>query len=226
MFCLSWRVACYIQHMTVCSVDDCTKPVKAWGWCGTHYMRWLRTGDPTKVRRVVRTGLTETERFWASVTKTETCWLWTGAKNKGHGQFTVSRTDVRSPKKLMAHRYAYELLVGPIPDGLELDHLCRVRHCVNPAHLEPVTRRENLLRGETHAARNAAKTHCKRGHEFTPENTYYPKGGRGCRTCRTAYMREYAKTHRRTRVRERAASQRRGEGTEQGSRARCLAPGI
>jgi hypothetical protein len=82
----------------------------------------------------------------------------------------------------LAHRIMYQWLVGPIPDGLVIDHLCRNRWCVTPAHMEPVTTRENVLRGEGHAAVNAAKTHCIHGHEFTPENTYRWKGSR--RTCR------------------------------------------
>ena len=73
---------------------------------------------------------------------------------------------------LLAHRVAYELEVGPIPKGLTIDHLCRTHGCVRPSHLEPVTPRENVLRGQTIPAKNANKTHCLRGHEFTPENTY------------------------------------------------------
>lgn len=89
----------------------------------------------------------------------------------------------------LAHRVAYEQARGPIPEGLELDHLCRNRACVNPDHLEPVTHRENLLRADTFAARHAAQTHCVNGHEFTPDNTYIrtrPEGGRECRACRKA----------------------------------------
>jgi hypothetical protein len=82
---------------------------------------------------------------------------------------------------------AYELAIGPIPEGLTIDHLCRNRGCVNPAHLEAVTNRTNLLRGDGIAALNARKTHCKRGHEFTPENTYvWREGTRACRACHTA----------------------------------------
>lgn len=83
-----------------------------------------------------------------------------------------------------AHRVAYELLIGPIAAGLELDHLCRTHACVNPAHLEPVTGQVNLLRGVGFPATNAAKTHCPQGHEYTAENTYWSKKGqRGCRAC-------------------------------------------
>ena len=91
-----------------------------------------------------------------------------------------------------AHRVAYRLEVGPIPRGLVLDHLCRVRNCVRPDHLEPVTRGENVLRGETIPAANRAKTACKDGHDFDEENTYIaPNGHRGCRKCRAAAQARY-----------------------------------
>lgn len=87
------------------------------------------------------------------------------------------------------HRIAYEHAKGPIPPRLDIDHLCRVRNCINPDHLEAVTRRENLLRGETLTAWHAAKTHCIHGHEYTPENTGRTAGGRFCRACARAYDR-------------------------------------
>lgn len=121
------------------------------------------------------------ERFWAKVDKTEGCWIWTAARSKGYGRITIAG------RGMYAHRYAYEQLVGPIPGRLELDHRCRVPACVNPAHLEPVTHRENVLRGESPAALHAAKTHCPRGHELTIENCLrrrVPHGhGRDCKTC-------------------------------------------
>lgn len=116
------------------------------------------------------------------------CWLWTGATYpNGYGHF--KRPNLR--KTVSAHRGFYELLRGPIPAGLDLDHLCRVRCCVNPAHLEPVTRRENLRRGgvlerlQRHAAERGQAEACKKGHGMTPENTYvYPNGAhRACRAC-------------------------------------------
>lgn len=111
------------------------------------------------------------------------CWLWTGYLTpRGYAAGTVAMK-----KGVRMHRVTYAQLRGPIPDGLQLDHLCRVRHCINPWHLEAVTCRENLMRGDTIAAANASKTHCKRGHEFTPENTYRPPaGGRICRACRVS----------------------------------------
>ena len=109
------------------------------------------------------------------------CWLWTGFIDRsGYGRSTFGE------RTLYIHRAAYELLVGPIPVGLTLDHLCRKRSCCNPDHLEPVTNAENMRRGTGPAAINARKTHCKRGHEFTPENTYRDGGRRVCRTCKSA----------------------------------------
>lgn len=120
-------------------------------------------------------------RFWWYVQKAEDCWLWTGGKGRGgYGKFSPSHRVTQS-----AHRYSYELHVGPIPDGLQLDHVCRVRACVNPAHLRPVTIRENLLApgAVTHAKINADKTHCPAGHEYNAENTTITAGRRRCRPC-------------------------------------------
>lgn len=119
------------------------------------------------------------ERFWAKVEKTDSCWVWTAATYpNGYGEFGIEG------RTCLVHRVAWELLVGPIPDGLDLDHLCRNRLCVNPDHLEPVTRRENLLRGETIPAFHAAQTHCVHGHEFTPDNTHIERNGsRRCLRC-------------------------------------------
>jgi hypothetical protein len=121
---------------------------------------------------------TAEERFWSKVQKTETCWIWTAACNgPGYGNFFYRGRTV------LAHRIAYEWLVGAIPAELPLDHLCRMPACVNPAHLEPVTQKINILRGVAPSARNAVKTHCDNGHEFTPENTHIDKRGRNCRAC-------------------------------------------
>ena len=131
---------------------------------------------------------TVSDRFLAKiVADPHGCWIWqSGTNAKGYGQFKVDGRAVR------AHRFAYELLVGPIPDGLELDHLCRVRNCVNPAHLEPVTHTENVRRGESFSAINMGKTHCPAGHTYDAENTYVtPNGKRNCRTCHRAACRAY-----------------------------------
>lgn len=106
--------------------------------------------------------------------QTGDCWVWTGAKSSnGYGNYWNRG----------AHRVVYELLVGEIPKGKQLDHLCRNRSCVNPEHLEPVTQKENLLRGIGQCAINAKKTECKRGHIFSSENTYVWRGKRICREC-------------------------------------------
>jgi hypothetical protein len=103
------------------------------------------------------------------------CWLWTAAQLNGYGAIKVAG------RFRGAHRVSYELHKGPVPDGLVLDHLCRVPFCVNPDHLEPVTIGENISRGDNHHRR---KTHCKRGHAFTAENTLIlSTGSRACRTC-------------------------------------------
>ena len=110
------------------------------------------------------------------------CWLWTAHihKKTGYGRFGVLSNGPE-----LAHRVAYELFVGPIPEGMHIDHLCRVRCCVNPKHLEPVTHAENLLRGFSRNAVNARKTHCLNGHEFNEQNTYIRKsdGYRWCKKC-------------------------------------------
>lgn len=121
------------------------------------------------------------------------CWLWTGATYDGYGYTTVPGASSRR-----IHRALYEVLVAPVPQHLVLDHLCRNRACCNPDHLEPVTDRENILRGEGPTARNARKTHCSQGHELTPENTRTRPGrsNRECKTCRRVGKRRYNAIHR------------------------------
>lgn len=105
------------------------------------------------------------------------CWLWAGhIQPKGYG---TARNITR--RLQLAHRLIYELMKGPIPEGLTIDHLCRVRSCVNPDHMEPVTNRVNILRGYNPPAIQARRTHCPRGHSLA--NAYKSKGHRMCRTC-------------------------------------------
>jgi hypothetical protein len=137
------------------------------------------------------------DRFWAKVDAFGVCWEWTGTKTyDGYGTFRPQYDGVVN----MAHRFAWETLVGPIPDGLELDHLCRNTLCVNPDHLEPVTQAENNRRSYSVSGVNARKTHCKYGHEFTPENTYVQwnrgRQGRRCKTCHRESVNERARRRR------------------------------
>ena len=126
----------------ICSVSDCHLPARSKGWCSKHYYRWYRRGDPEITLRPHLIIGTNAQRFWGKVNKTENCWLWVASLNKnGYGQFKLNR------KMVSAHRLSYQWLIGQIPADLQLDHLCRVRNCVNPAHLEPVTILTNSLRG-------------------------------------------------------------------------------
>lgn len=141
-------------------------------------------------------------RFWEKVERRseQECWPWTGAKTSaGYGALWPG---------LKAHRVAYELSVGPVPAGLVLDHLCRTRSCVNPAHLEPVTDRENVARGlgptgRLAAARVRSRQTCLRGHPFDEANTMlWRDGARRCRECNRKSSREY---QRRLRLKRRAS---------------------
>jgi hypothetical protein len=119
--------------------------------------------------------------FWEKVDRSPDCWQWTAGRDlDGYGVFHVAG-HARG-----AHRVAYELMVGAIPSGLQIDHLCRNRGCVNPDHLEPVTPRENQRRADVALGIRSAATHCPRGHEYSPENTYMAKTKRNCRACRHA----------------------------------------
>lgn len=126
------------------------------------------------------------ERFWPKVLKSDGCWLWTASlDSKGYGQIQIG--TLASPKTARAHRIAYELTYGEIPEGLVVDHLCRTTRCVNPAHLEAVSFHENLLRGKG----GRLRTHCIKGHAFDSENTAIYEGKRRCRECHRVWARDY-----------------------------------
>jgi hypothetical protein len=130
---------------------------------------------PTKVNGM--------QRYWPKVRALPNgCWLWTGRIDRdGYGRIGGK----------LAHRVGYERLIGPIPDGLTIDHLCRNRPCVYPAHLEPVSQRVNTLRGVSPSAVNARKTHCSAGHGFDERNTYLHSRRRACRQCNSEAARRY-----------------------------------
>lgn len=168
-----------------CEVVVCDRPAVTRRLCRAHYLWWQRNGvvpthavgsPPPRERVSLR------DRILASIEVDETeCWIWQPSRNSsGYGQLQ------HDGKNLAAHRVAYEQFVGLIPDGLELDHLCRVRACCNPIHLEPVTHQENMRRG-----RFGAATHCPHGHPYSEDNTYRTREGhRHCRTCTLTQQRE------------------------------------
>ena len=147
---------------------------------------------------------TPTERFWAKVNQDGPipthrpdlgpCWEWTASHNwLGYSQFRLG------PRMVGGHRFAYELLVEPIPAGLDIDHLCRNRGCVNPAHLEPVTERVNVFRGIGNpTVENTKKTHCPQGHAYDEANTYHRAydNSRQCRACNRERVRAWVQRRR------------------------------
>jgi len=188
-----------LQSTRECSVDGCARPVKAYGRCKSHDAKFRRYGDPLYPDQRGRRPIPLEARFWAKVEKSNKCWTWTGAlDSSGYGTIWDGQRTAK------AHRVAYEKAVGPIASGLQLDHLCRNRRCVRPSHLEPVTARENTLRGVGASAQNAVKTHCKRGHQFSSDNTLVklsPVGNRWryCAVCTRELGREYQRQSRKKR---------------------------
>lgn len=163
-----------------CNAPECHRPVEGHGWCVKHLRRVQKYGTPDGGRWHIGE---HAARFAGRyVVDANGCWIWQGEITaNGYGRFSVGS------RNLLAHRWAYEQARGPIGDGLTIDHLCRVKSCVNPDHLEPVTIRDNILRcPDAPAAINAAKTECIHGHAFDSANTYvHPRTGvRQCRACK------------------------------------------
>lgn len=151
---------------------------------------WTK-GMPTRFIYAHRLARTPADLFWPKVDKggpcpdllhdLGRCWVWKGAKSRnGYGSFRDSGKD--GAKTISSHRWSYQTLVGQVPVGLDLDHLCRNRLCCNPQHLEPVTRAVNAKRGAG-GQHQARKTHCPKGHPYDLLNTYFARKGRDCRTC-------------------------------------------
>jgi len=124
----------------ICTITDCERPVVGWGWCRLHYGRWRATGSVRPGEPPIKRFETVEEYFYAHVEKTQHCWNWTGQINAAGYGLASYRLIGRS---IRAHRLAYRLLVGDIPDGRVIDHRCHNRCCVNPDHLRPVTDKQN-----------------------------------------------------------------------------------
>jgi len=145
-------------------------------------------------------------RFWEKVEKTTTCWNWIAFKDKdGYGKFKPTITEC-----VRAHRFSYELIKGEIPEGLQLDHICKNKACVNPAHLEIVTCDENIKRADNQLTTiNSKKTHCPLGHPLSDHNLYINcRGRRECRTCLKARKDKFYENHK-TELQDKARSYQR-----------------
>ena len=177
----------------LCSYEGCESKAVSWRMCQKHYQRVKKYGSPDIVHKGGHLAKPLVDRFWALVNigATNECWLWRNAAPiRGYTTFHLytgsnKPTDGRQ-QTIFAHRMAYILTYGPIPKGFEVDHLCRNPACINPAHLEAVTRSVNWLRSDTPSAVNARKTHCLRGHLFEEANIWHSPSKpthRWCRAC-------------------------------------------
>lgn len=165
--------------MPVC--QQCSQPCERvrLGLCDRHYQAQRRASKPRLVRK------DQVDRFFEKVKQLDDCWVWTAScDGKGYGKFYANPTD----GLVSAHRFSYELHLGQIPAGLELDHLCRNSSCVNPYHLDPVSHKENVRRGVPYMVpRNRKTTHCPKKHAYDEANTRVytnPTTGRTSRNCR------------------------------------------
>jgi hypothetical protein len=181
----------------ICSVPNCGRPLRARGWCATHYFRWSKWGDVDAGRPIMK-DRDKVAEFWQNVDKrgADDCWPWVGVVDPcGYGRFSAGG------RSGLAHRWSYAQAYGPIPNGQPLDHTCHHnrdpqcprgraclhRRCVNPRHLEPVSLEENSYR-----AYGSSAERCPAGHPRTPENTLTDnKGNRVCHPCKKRNARAY-----------------------------------
>jgi hypothetical protein len=173
----------------LCKYEGCDRAARNRGYCGKHYNQLWSAGVLTKRtpmdRFVERLRGADTEFAGAK------CILWSGARSNGYGYFGVDGLEV------LVHRWIYEQKVGPIPLGHQIDHLCRVRLCVNVLHLEAVTPYQNNMRSDSPAAINARKIHCDKDHPLVEANLYdVPSGKRKCKTCSDDASREWKRRNR------------------------------
>lgn len=175
--------------MRKCTIEHCANNSHALGFCGMHYGRFKRHKDPLIIKRVYpKRALSLKERIENKILKTDKCWLWQGEIRKnGYGSIRINK------KNYTIHRVYYELNKGQIPTGLTIDHLCRIKNCINPDHLEPVTLIENLKRGYGIGVQNSNKTYCPKGHEY---NGVDKNGHRLCLTCRNVRNKIYQERNR------------------------------
>lgn len=166
----------------------------------------MANGNSKRIASALYRGKSVSERFWLNVimpTDRAACWEWCGSKTKkGYSYMTAPREE--GAKQLPAHRVSYELNVGPIPHGLVIDHLCRNRGCVNPAHLEPVTGLENVRRGDAPPVKRGRSASCPNGHLYTPDNTQRRGGVRRCLACAEAFKSRYVRVYTREELDRRA----------------------
>jgi len=162
------------------------RTIRARNVCGSCYNRLRKSGNILPGYSSWHKPLKD--RILEKTDRSGECWLWLGSRYlSGYGMLSIKS------RATPAHRVSYQEFVGRIPEGFQIDHLCRVRHCVNPNHLEPVTQQENLRRAPyTASDLQRSKTHCPQGHFYAGENLYVtPTGGRACRACRSEHTRRY-----------------------------------